>query len=77
MVPPGVRIKDAVKVGKELATLFRSHFLQAFEFQIDVINNLSRSVFVVDNPDSPFAHKVSEAVELLTQELAEVPKSAN
>src|SRR6266568_2556116 len=44
MVPPGVRIKDAVKVGKELATLFKSKFLQAFEFQIDVINNLSRSV---------------------------------
>src|SRR5499427_571697 len=60
MVPPGVRIKDAVKVGRELATLFKSQFLQAFEFQIDVINNLSRSVFVIDNPDSPFAHKVSE-----------------
>jgi septum site-determining protein MinD len=76
MVPPGVRIKDAVKVGKELATLFKSNFLQAFEFQIDVINNLSRSVFVIDNPDSQFAHKVSEAVELLTKELEEVPKTA-
>jgi hypothetical protein len=57
--------------------LFKSHFLQAFEFQIDVINNLSRSVFVVDNPDSPFAHKISEAVELLTQQMSEVPPSAN
>ena len=77
MVPPGVRIKDAVKVGKELATLFKSHFLQAFEFQMDVINNLSRSVFVIDNPDSPFAHKVSEAAETLTREMAEAPKAAN
>ena len=77
MVPPGVRIKDAVKVGRELATLFKSHFLQAFEFQMDVINNLSRSVFVIDNPDSPFAHKVSEAAETLTREMAEAPKAAN
>ncbi len=77
MVPPGVRIKDAMKVGKELATLFKSQFLQAFEFQMDVINNLSRSVFVIDNPDSGFAHKISEAAETLTGLLAEVPKTAN
>jgi len=76
MVPPGVRIKDAVKVGRELAALFKSQFLQAFEFQMDVINNLSRSVFVVDNPDSGFAHKVTEAVDILTQQLKEVPKTA-
>ena len=77
MVPPGVRIKDAVKVGKELATLFKSRFLQAFEFQMDVINNLSRSVFVVDNPDSAFAHKINEAAEMLTNELAEATQPAN
>src|SRR5437899_3128026 len=77
MVPPGVRIKDAVKVGKELATLFKSRFLQAFEFQMDVINNLSRSVFVVDNPDSSFAHKINEAAEMLTNELAEATQPAN
>src|SRR5881397_694867 len=77
MVPPGVRLKDAVKVGKELAVLFRSRFLQAFDFQMDVINNLSRSVFVMDNPDSAFAHKVNEAAELLTKELAEAPATAN
>jgi MinD-like ATPase involved in chromosome partitioning or flagellar assembly len=77
MVPPGVRIKDAMKVGKELATLFHSRFLQAFEFQMDVINNLSRSVFVIDNPDSAFAHKVNEAAEMLTKELEEIPKAAN
>src|SRR6266699_1847346 len=77
MVPPGVRIKDAVKVGRELATLFKSRFLQAFEFQMDVINNLSRSVFVVDNPDSGFAHKINEAAEMLINELAEVTQPAN
>jgi septum site-determining protein MinD len=77
MVPPGVRIKDAMKVGKELATLFKSQFLQAFEFQMDVINNLSRSVFVIDNPDSSFAHKVTEAAETLIGQLKEVPTSAN
>jgi len=76
-VPPGVRIKDAMKVGKELATLFHSRFLQAFEFQMDVINNLSRSVFVIDNPDSGFAHKVTEAADMLTKELEEIPKAAN
>jgi len=77
MVPPGVRIKDAMKVGKELAQLFKSRFLQAFEFQMDVINNLSRSVFVMDNPNSSFAHKVSEAAETLTRGLGEVAKVAN
>jgi septum site-determining protein MinD len=77
MVPPGVRIKDAVKVGRELATLFKSHFLQAFEFQMDVINNLSRSVFVIDNPDSAFAHKISEAAETLTNLIAEATQPAN
>lgn len=77
MVPPGVKIKDAVKVGKELATLFKSQFLQAFEFQLDVINNLSRSVFVMDNPDSLFAKKVAEACEYLVHEVKETPKVAN
>ena len=77
MVPPGVRIKDAVKVGKELATLFKSQFLEAFEFQLDVINNLSRSVFVVDNPDSPFAKKINGAAESLVHLISEVPKAAN
>src|SRR5213594_2726093 len=77
MVPPGVKIKDAVKVGRELAQLFRSKFLAAFEFQMDVINNLSRSVFVIDNPNSPFAHKISEAAEMLAKELEEAAKVAN
>ncbi len=77
MVPPGVRIKDAIKVGKELATLFKSQFLQAFEFQMDVINNLSRSVFVIDNPDSSFAHKVNEAAETLIRGITEAPNPAN
>ena len=77
MVPPGVRIKDAVKVGKELAQLFKSKFLEAFEFQMDVINNLSRSVFVMDNPNSTFAHKVSGAAEALVRELGEAPRVAN
>ncbi len=77
MVPPGVKIKDAEKVGRELAQLFRSKFLAAFEFQMDVINNLSRSVFVVDNPNSTFAHKVTGAAENLIRELGEAPKVAN
>lgn len=77
MVPPGVKIKDAEKVGRELAQLFRSKFLAAFEFQMDVINNLSRSVFVVENPNSPFAHKVGTAAENLMRELGEVAKVAN
>src|SRR3989441_7591406 len=71
MVPPGVKIKDAVKVGKELADLFKSKFLEAFEFQIDVINNLSRSVFVLDNPNSTFARKVGDAADFLVRELGE------
>ena len=77
MVPPGVKIKDAVKVGKELAQLFKSRFLEAFEFQMDVINSLSRSVFVIDNPNSSFAHKVSGAAETLVRELSEEAKIAN
>jgi hypothetical protein len=51
--------------------------LQAFEFQLDVINNLSRSVFVVDNPDSSFAKKIGEAVETLERELSGATKIAN
>jgi len=77
MVPPGVRIKDAVKVGQELSQLFRSQFLQAFEFQLDVINNLSRSVFVMDNPDSPFGKKIAEAVDNLERALSGEAKIAN
>ncbi len=77
MVPPGVKIKDAIKVGRELAQLFRSKFLAAFEFQMDVINNLSRSVFVLENPNSAFAHKVTEAAETLAREMGETPRIAN
>jgi septum site-determining protein MinD len=77
MVPPGVKVKDAVKVGQELADLFKSKFLEAFEFQIDVINNLSRSVFVLDHPNSTFARKVGDAADFLVKELGEAPKIAN
>lgn len=77
MIPPGVKIKDAVKVGKELAQLFRSRFLEAFEFQLDVINNLSRSVIVLDQPNSSFAKKIGEAAENLMREIGEIPKVAN
>src|SRR5438093_10900555 len=77
MVPPGVKIKDAVKVGQELADLFKSRFLEAFEFQIDVINNLSRSVFVLEHPNSTFARKVGDAADFLVTELGEAPKIAN
>jgi len=43
---------------------------------MDVINNLSRSVFVMDNPNSTFAHKVSGAAEALVRELGEAPRVA-
>src|SRR5207247_5711770 len=41
MVHPGVRLKDAVNVGKELAVLFRSGSVQAFDFEIAGRNKLS------------------------------------
>ena len=77
MVPPGVKIKDALKVGQDLAQLFKSRFLNAFEFQMDVINNLSRSVFVLDQPNSLFARKIAESAELLTREIGAPAKIAN
>src|SRR3989442_4634688 len=60
MIPPGVRIKDAVKVRQNLSQLFRSRFLQAFEFQLDLTNNLTRPVFVMANPHCSSAHKINE-----------------
>src|SRR2546428_7465682 len=77
MIPPGVRIKDAIKVGQELSQLFRSRFLQAFQLQLDVINNLRRSVFVVDNPDSSFAKKIGAAVVTLEEKLSQTTNAAN
>ncbi len=74
---PGVENDTVLAMGCCDAQLFRSHFLQAFEFQLDVINNLSRSVFVVDNPDSAFAKKVSEAADTLERELSGATKIAN
>src|SRR5437660_12863215 len=71
MVPSSVNEKEASKIADRLAELFNLHVLTALPFNSDVLENLSKGVFVLEKPKDPLtkrfteiAMKMLEAIEI-------------
>ena len=76
MVPSSVSEKEAGKISDRLAQLFGLHVLTALPFNSDVLENLSKGVFVLEKPKDPLSRRFTEiATKML--EAIEAPRSEN
>ena len=60
MVPSSVSEKEAGKIAERLAQLFHLHVLTALPFNSDVLENLSKGVFVLEKPRDPLSRRFTE-----------------
>ncbi|OLC81077.1 MAG: hypothetical protein AUJ08_07835 [Thaumarchaeota archaeon 13_1_40CM_3_50_5] len=60
MVPSSVSEKEAGKIADRLAELFHLHVLTALPFNSDVLENLSKGVFVLEKPKDPLTKRFTE-----------------
>lgn len=66
MVPSSVNQKETQKIANRLAELFHLNVLTALPFNSDVLENLSKAVFVLEYPRDPLTHRFTElAITLL------------
>lgn len=63
MVPSSVNEKESKKISDRLTELFGLHVLTALPFNSDVLESLSKGVFVLERPKDPLTHKFSEIAE--------------
>jgi MinD-like ATPase involved in chromosome partitioning or flagellar assembly len=60
MVPSSVSEKEASKIADRLAELFHLHVLTALPFNSDVLESLSKGVFVLEKPKDPLTKRFTE-----------------
>jgi MinD-like ATPase involved in chromosome partitioning or flagellar assembly len=60
MVPSSVTEKEAGKIADRLAELFHLHVLTSLPFNSDVLENLSKGVFVLEKPKDPLTRRFTE-----------------
>lgn len=60
MVPSSVSEREAGKIADNLAQLFHLHVLTALPFNSDVLENLSKGVFVLERPKDPLTRRFTE-----------------
>lgn len=60
MVPSSVSEKEAGKIADRLAQLFHLHVLTALPFNSDVLESLSKGVFVLERPKDPLTRRFTE-----------------
>ena len=60
MVPSSVGEKESKKISDRLTHLFGLHVLTALPFNSDVLENLSKGVFVLERPKDPLTHRFTE-----------------
>jgi len=60
MVPSSVNEKEASKIADRLAELFHLQVLTALPFNSDVLENLSKGVFVLEKPKDPLTKRFTE-----------------
>lgn len=66
MIPSSVNQKETHKIADRLAELFHLNVLTALPFNSDVLDNLSKAVFVLEYPKDPLTHRFTElAMNLL------------
>ena len=60
MVPSSVNEKEASKIADRLAEIFHLQVLTALPFNSDVLENLSKGVFVLEKPKDPLTKRFTE-----------------
>ncbi len=60
MVPSSVSEKESKKIADRLAHLFHLHVLTALPFNSDVLESLSKGVFVLERPRDPLTRRFTE-----------------
>ena len=73
MVPSSVSQKESAKIADRLAELFHLNVLAAIPFNSDVLENLSKGVFVLEYPKDPLTRRLTEVATLLVSAIESGP----
>lgn len=73
MVPSSVNQKETQKIADRLAELFHLNVLTALPFNSDVLENLSKGVFVLEYPKDPLTRRFTEVAMMLLQAIETGP----
>ncbi len=73
MVPSSVSEKEAGKIADRLAQLFHLHVLTALPFNSDVLENLSKGVFVLEKPKDPLSRRFTEIATKMLEAIENSP----
>ena len=73
MVPSSVSEKEAGKIADRLAQLFHLHVLTALPFNSDVLENLSKGVFVLEKPKDPLTKRFTEIATKMLEAIESGP----
>ena len=67
MIPSSVNQKETQKIANRLGELFHLNVLTAIPFNSDVLENLSKAVFVLEYPRDPLTHRFTELAMTLLE----------
>ena len=67
MLPSSVGDNESKKIGHRLAQLFHLQVLTTIPFNSDVLENLSKGVFVLERPKDPLTRKFAEMAEKMEE----------
>jgi MinD-like ATPase involved in chromosome partitioning or flagellar assembly len=67
MVPSSVNEKESKRITNRLAELFGLNVLTALPFNSDVLENLSKGVFVLERPRDPLTRRFTEIAEKMLE----------
>jgi MinD-like ATPase involved in chromosome partitioning or flagellar assembly len=67
MVPNSVNEKESRRITTRLAQLFGLHVLTALPFNSDVLESLSKGVFVLERPKDPLTRRFTEIAEKMLE----------
>lgn len=67
MLPNTVGEKESKKIGDRLAQLFHLQVLTALPFNSDVLESLSKGVFVLEKPKDPLTRRFTELAEKMLE----------
>ena len=73
MVPSSVNEKESKKIADRLTQLFGLRVLTALPFNSDVLENLSKGVFVLEKPKDPLTHRFTEIAEKMLAAIETIP----
>ena len=73
MVPSSVSEKEAGKISDRLAQLFGLHVLTALPFNSDVLEHLSKGVFVLEKPKDPLSRRFTEIAMKMLEAIETTP----